>query len=110
LTTGSLRIALAQVNLLVGDVGGNAARLLQWAHEARAAGADLVVFPELTLAGYPPEDLLFHRGFRRQVESALARCIDTKELPAMLVGFPESAEQGIYNALSWIENGKERAR
>lgn len=110
MTNGPLRIALAQVNLLVGDVGGNAARVLQLSGEARAAGADLVVFPELTLAGYPPEDLLFDRGFRRQVETALARCIDTKDLPAMLVGFPEYTEQGIYNALAWVENGKERAR
>ena len=110
MTGESLRIALAQVNLLVGDVGGNAARVLQSAAEARAAGADLVVFPELTLAGYPPEDLLFHRGFRRQVETALARCLESKDTPAMLVGFPEYTEVGIYNAVAWLDGGVERAR
>jgi NAD+ synthase (glutamine-hydrolysing) len=110
LTSESLRIALAQVNLLVGDVGGNAARVLQSSADARAAGADLVVFPELTLAGYPPEDLLFHRGFRRQVDSALTRCIEATDLPAMLVGFPEYTEQGIYNSVAWMEGGAERGR
>src|SRR5207302_2065008 len=69
-----LRIALAQVNLLVGDVQGNAERVISTAR--RATGelrVDLVLFPELTLSGYPPEDLLFHRGFRRQVEAGLTR-------------------------------------
>lgn len=84
--------------------------MLQSAAEAGAADADLVVFPELTLAGYPPEDLLFHRGFRRQIDSALAHCIETTKRPAMLVGFPEYTDQGIYNAVAWIEGGAERAR
>jgi len=105
-----MRIALAQVNLLVGDVGGNSARVLESAAEAGAAGADLVVFPELTLAGYPPEDLLFHRGFRRQIDSALARCIETAQRPAVMVGFPEYTDQHIYNSVAWIEGGSERAR
>src|SRR5258706_12870585 len=70
----SLRIALAQLNLLVGDVQGNATRVIAATQHARSTlGADLVLFPELTLSGYPPEDLLFHRGFRRQIEEGLAR-------------------------------------
>ena len=71
----SLRIALAQLDLLVGDVQGNAARVIESRGRARdELGADLVLFPELTLSGYPPEDLLFHRGFRRQIEAGLERC------------------------------------
>ncbi|MBM4229749.1 MAG: NAD+ synthase, partial [Gammaproteobacteria bacterium] len=65
MTAGSLKIALAQLDLLVGDIDGSAARVLDTAAQLGAAdsgAADLVVFPELTLAGYPPEDLLFHRG------------------------------------------------
>ncbi len=59
----SFKIALAQLNLLVGDVHGNATRVITTTRKARAEfGADLVLFPELTLSGYPPEDLLFHRG------------------------------------------------
>src|SRR6267378_2245493 len=70
----SVRIALAQLNLLVGDVQGNAARVIAATRHAHLTlGADLVLFPELTLSGYPPEDLLFHRGFRRQIEEGLAR-------------------------------------
>ncbi len=66
-------IALAQLDLLVGDVQGNLARVREAALAARQRGADLVVFPELTLSGYPPEDLLFHRGLRIQLEEALAQ-------------------------------------
>ena len=69
----TLRLALAQSDLLVGDIAGNTTRLLALADEARAAGAQLLLTPELAVAGYPPEDLLFHRGFRRQVDAALAR-------------------------------------
>jgi NAD+ synthase (glutamine-hydrolysing) len=70
----SLRIALAQLNLFVGDVGGNAQRVIDTAAEARdRLKADLVLFPELSLSGYPPEDLLFHKGMRRQVAAALER-------------------------------------
>ena len=63
-----MRVALAQLNLLVGDVAGNAARAVAEAHRARDEfGARLVVFPELTLTGYPPEDLLLHAGLRAEV-------------------------------------------
>src|SRR5690242_19029564 len=89
-----LRIALAQVDLLVGDVQGNAARVRETARRARGLGADLVLFPELTLSGYPPEDLLFHRGVRIQLEQALEaleRDVNDAagDLPAVLVGYPE---------------------
>ena len=70
----SLRIALAQIDLLVGDVHGNLERMIAAARRARdELRADLVMFPELTLSGYPPEDLLFHRGLRLQIERALER-------------------------------------
>ena len=105
-----LRIALAQIDLLVGDVDGNATRVADTAARAAAAGAGLVVFPELTLAGYPPEDLLFHRGFRRQVEAALARCVAASARPAMLLGFPEYGPQGIHNSVVLLAEGAERAR
>ena len=89
-----MRIALAQVDLLVGDAEGNADRVLAVAE--RAAGADLILFPELTLAGYPPEDLLFHRGFRHRIEAALAHCASrqasAEAQPALLLGFPSVAD------------------
>jgi NAD+ synthase (glutamine-hydrolysing) len=109
------RIALAQLDLLVGDVRGNAARVRETAQQARSMGADLVVFPELTLSGYPPEDLLFHRGLRIQVELALeglANDVDDplSGLPALLVGYPEYEGTGnspvIYNAARLLVPGR----
>jgi NAD+ synthase (glutamine-hydrolysing) len=102
----SLKIALAQVNLLVGDVQGNATRVIEFAHRARAThAADLVLFPELTLSGYPPEDLLFHRGFRRQVEAGLARLRGEVRDVAVMVGFPEYTSAGIHNSAALIAGG-----
>ena len=59
----TIRLALAQINLTVGDLPGNTARMLDYLQQAREAGADLVAFPELATTGYPPEDLLFKRSF-----------------------------------------------
>jgi NAD+ synthase (glutamine-hydrolysing) len=103
----SLRIALAQLNFLVGDVQGNAARVISTARRAAAEQrADLVLFPELTLSGYPPEDLLFHSGFRRQIEAGLARVrAEITQVPLML-GFPEYTRGGIYNSAALIERGE----
>ena len=94
-----MRIALAQLNFLVGDVQGNAARVIEATRRAVATErADLVLFPELTLSGYPPEDLLFHRGFRRQIEAGLARLKrEVRDVPLVL-GFPEYTSAGIYNS------------
>ncbi|MBU6378118.1 MAG: NAD+ synthase [Gammaproteobacteria bacterium] len=105
-----LRIALAQIDLLVGDVAGNLARVAETAATAQAAGAGLVVFPELTLAGYPPEDLLFHRGFRRQIDAALAQCVAAPGQPPILLGFPEYCGSLIHNSVALIADGAERAR
>ncbi len=103
----SLRIALAQRNFLVGDVQGNAARLIEAARHARdELGAQLVLFPELTLSGYPPEDLLFHRGFRRQIEAGLARvCAEVPDVD-LLFGFPEYTKAGIYNSAAYVSAGQ----
>ncbi|WP_218052099.1 NAD+ synthase [Cellulomonas algicola] len=67
------RIALAQIDTCVGDVDGNAAAVVTWARKAADAGADLVVFPEMTLTGYPIEDLALRASFRRGAEAALER-------------------------------------
>src|SRR4051812_44080480 len=67
------RVALAQIDTRVGDVAGNAQAVLAWAREAADAGADLVVFPEMTLTGYPIEDLALRASFRRAAEEALQR-------------------------------------
>ncbi|HEY6927680.1 MAG TPA: NAD+ synthase [Steroidobacteraceae bacterium] len=102
----SLKIALAQLNLLVGDVHGNATRVIATTRRARAElNADLVVFPELTLSGYPPEDLLFHRGFRRQIELGLDRVRQELLDASVVLGFPEYTRAGIYNSAALISGG-----
>ncbi|MFZ9708658.1 MAG: NAD+ synthase [Steroidobacteraceae bacterium] len=113
----SLQLALAQTNLLVGDVSGNTERLVALAQTAHSRGARLLVTPELALAGYPPEDLLFHRGLRRQLDAAIERLTNTSRDLALLVGLPEYAsamtDHGtprLFNAAWWLESGRVRAR
>lgn len=103
----SLRIALAQLNLFVGDVGGNAQRVIDTAAQARdRLKADLVLFPELSLSGYPPEDLLFHKGMRRQVAAAMERVRSEVSGVAVMVGYPDYTDDAIYNAAALIRDGK----
>jgi NAD+ synthase (glutamine-hydrolysing) len=116
-----LKVALAQVNLLVGDVQGNLARVIAESRLAGEQGADLVVFPELTLSGYPPEDLLFHRGLRAQVDDAVAALASAiaegpKEgaaLPAVIVGYPEyvgsASAPKLYNSAVLLRRDGPRA-
>jgi NAD+ synthase (glutamine-hydrolysing) len=102
----NLRFALAQLDLLVGDVQGNATRVINTARRAQTElAADLVVFPELTLSGYPPEDLLFHRGFRRQVEAGLARVCGEIGDTGVVLGYPEYTGSEIYNSGALIAAG-----
>ncbi|MSQ91618.1 MAG: NAD+ synthase [Gammaproteobacteria bacterium] len=108
--TGSLRIALAQINPTVGDAPGNADRVIAQIAPARALGAGLLVLPELVLSGYPPEDLLFHRGFRRRIDAALERLAAAADGIDLLVGYPEYSSGTIYNTAAWLRSGAIIAR
>jgi NAD+ synthase (glutamine-hydrolysing) len=103
-----MRLALAQMNTVVGDLDGNADRIAARLDEARAAGADLVLFPELAVTGYPPEDLLlrpaFVRAARRAVEELAARSAGI----AALVGAPH-LDADLYNACYVLADGEIRA-
>ena len=101
-----MRIALAQINPTVGDVQGNAERIATRLAEARRAGAHLVATPELALSGYPPEDLLFHRGFRRRIEESLARLSDAARGIDLLIGYPEYSGGVLFNSAAWIRDGR----
>ena len=102
----ALRLALAQLDFLVGDVQGNAARVAVAARKARSElGADLVIFPELTLSGYPPEDLLFHRGFRRQIEEGLESVKHEAGEAGLIVGYPEYDGSNIHNSAALLAGG-----
>ncbi|MFO1375842.1 MAG: NAD+ synthase [Steroidobacteraceae bacterium] len=104
--TERIRIALAQIDLCVGDALGNAGRIVDAADRARAAGAGLVVFPELALSGYPPEDLLFHRGFRRRIDAGLERIRSQVRGIDVLFGYPAYEDGHICNAAAWIRDGR----
>jgi len=103
----TVTVALAQLDLVVGDVKGNTARILESAEKARdELQADLVVFPELSICGYPPEDLLFHTGLRHAVERSLADIRAGVRGIAVLVGFPEYQGEEIYNSCAVIADGE----
>jgi NAD+ synthase (glutamine-hydrolysing) len=102
----SLRIALAQFDFPVGDVAGNAQRIAQRIAEARDVhGADLVLFPELALSGYPPEDLLIRPSFLRDCEAALRGIARDVHGIVAVVGWPQSAGAVTYNAASVLREG-----
>jgi NAD+ synthase (glutamine-hydrolysing) len=103
----SVNIALAQIDLFVGDVAGNSRKILDYATRARDdLQADLIVFPELAVSGYPPEDLLFHSGLQRRVDEALDEICGSVRGIAMLVGFPEYSDGHIYNSCAVFRNGE----
>jgi predicted amidohydrolase len=83
-----MRIGLAQINPAVGDLPGNAARILAAAHDAAAQGADLLVMPELALTGYPPEDLLLRGHFLDDCASRLSDLAAQTPLPLLVVAVP----------------------
>ena len=101
-----MKIALMQINCIVGDMHGNAAKILDFANRAKAAGASLVITPELALCGYPPEDLLFRDDFNHACEQALARLTEQVSGITLLVGHPHLQDGERYNAASILENGK----
>ena len=100
-----MRIALAQINTVVGDIDGNRARVLTRIEEAREAGADLVLFPELALTGYPPEDLLLRPAFLRAAERALAEVAARTHGVAALVGVTH-LERDLFNACAVLADGE----
>ncbi|MGH3033422.1 MAG: NAD+ synthase, partial [Gaiellaceae bacterium] len=103
-----MRLALAQMNTVVGDLEGNRDRILARLEEARAAGADLVLFPELVVTGYPPEDLLLRPGFLRAAARTLEEvAAETKGLAA-LVGFPH-LDRDLFNACAICVDGDVKA-
>src|SRR4051794_41352246 len=102
-----MRLALAQINSVVGDVDGNAAKIVEWLQEARRANADLVLFPELVVTGYPPEDLLLRPGFVRAARSAVEGIARAAHGIAALVGAPQ-LERDLFNACYVLGHGEIR--
>jgi NAD+ synthase (glutamine-hydrolysing) len=103
-----LKIALCQMNPTVGDIAGNEGQIVRWMGDARAAGAQLVLFPELAVTGYPPEDLLLKEHFLADARRSLERIAAQTHGTVALVGFPERAED-VYNACAVLADGSVRA-
>ena len=106
--TDILRIALAQLNPTLGDIEGNANKARIAREQARAMGADLVVFSELFLCGYPPEDLVLKPAFQEACRVACENlAIETADGgPAMLIGLPWTEDALVYNAVALLEGGR----
>ncbi|HYG04836.1 MAG TPA: NAD+ synthase [Stenotrophomonas sp.] len=103
----TLRIALAQFDFPVGAVAGNTDRIIAFIGQARdELGADIVLFPELAISGYPPEDLLLRPGFLADCEKALQRIAAAAQGIVAVVGWPQSAGSVVYNAASVLREGR----
>ena len=102
----NLKIGLAQVNTTVGDFAANCDKIRQMYARAKSANIDLLVFPELCICGYPPEDLLLKKSFlaenKKAVEQIAADCPDI----AIIIGFAETGDKLPYNSLAVLEGGK----
>ena len=103
-----MRLALAQINTVVGDLDGNRERILGRLQEAKEAGADLVLFPELAVTGYPPEDLLLRPGFVRAAKQSLEEIARAARGIAAFVGTPHF-DRDLYNACAICAAGEVKA-
>jgi len=101
-----IRIALAQYDFLVGDIQGNLAKAIGIVDAAKAAGAELVLFPELALTGYPPEDLLLRPGFLESCQVAVDKLRAHVHGIDVLFGHPREQNGLRYNSVSWIRGGR----
>ena len=101
-----MRIVLAQINTTVGDLEGNARRIIECIEEAQRGSADMVVFPELAISGYPPEDLLLKGHFlsdcRHALDIVAGACLET----VAVVGYPEGVDDCVHNAAAVLARGR----
>ena len=105
-TTSALKIAIAQINCVVGDLSGNVAKILIAAEQAKQGGATLLLTPELSLTGYPPEDLLLREDFNEASQAALINLAKKIGSVTAIVGHPHLQDGHCYNAASVLQDGK----
>ncbi len=101
-----MKIAIAQINCIVGDLDGNAAKILDYANRAREMGAKVLVTPELSLTGYPPEDLLLREGFYSACDAALFELTRSVEGITLVVGHPHLDNGKRFNSASVLQSGR----
>ena len=103
-----ISIVLAQLDLAVGDISGNTKLIIDSCEKAKNQhNADLIIFPELSISGYPPEDLLLHSGFKRRINDALNSIKDEVAGISALIGFPDYNDDSIYNACAVFRDKEE---
>ncbi len=105
--SNTVTFALAQSHFLVGDITANAEKMRKLAIEARDQGADVIVFPELALLGYPPQDLLLRPSLSGRVKSALSTLSDVDDI-VMIVGYPHVDHHGTFNSAAILHNGHQK--
>ncbi|NKB34284.1 MAG: NAD+ synthase [Pseudomonadales bacterium] len=99
-----LKLVMAQLNFLVGDIDGNTDRVIESARQAiNEESADLIAFPELTLTSYPPEDLLLRPSLQLRIEKAIKKILDANLDIYLVIGYPLLRDNGLFNALSVIK-------
>ncbi|PYE40837.1 NAD+ synthase [Psychrobacter fozii] len=106
-TQDTVTFALAQSHFLVGDITANAEKMRTLALEAREQGADVIIFPELALLGYPPQDLLLRPSLSGRVKSALSSLSDINDI-VMIVGYPHVDHHGTFNSAAILHNGHQK--
>ena len=102
----SIKIALAQVNFFVGDIEGNAEKIVQHATQACAEKAQLIIFPELALSGYPPEDFLFRLAFQQQLQAVMPALLTASRSIDILFGTPWINQGQLQNIALYLSEGK----
>ena len=101
-----MKLAIAQMNFVVGDIAGNSAKILSAAEQAKQNGATLLLTPELSLTGYPPEDLLLRADFNAASQAALLQLAQKIDGITVIVGHPHAYQGNCYNAASVLQDGK----
>jgi NAD+ synthetase len=101
-----MKLAIAQMNLVVGDIAGNSAKILSAAEQAKQNGATLLLTPELSLTGYPPEDLLLREDFNEASQATLLQLAQKIDDITLIVGHPHVYQGNCYNAASVLQDGK----
>ncbi|MFW9788424.1 MAG: NAD+ synthase [Candidatus Thorarchaeota archaeon] len=102
-----MKVAMAQINPIVGDIKGNLAKIIENLNKSKELNVDIVAFPEMVITGYPPQDLLHERAFIRANHDAIKSIADSTQGIVAIVGFVDSDDEGLlYNAAAVFENGK----
>ncbi len=104
--TEAVQLCLIQDRFLVGDIKANARKIISQSQQAKQAGADIAIFPELALSGYPPEDLLMRQGFIQQIETAINEIVSSTANIMLIFGAPRLHNHQLFNAAMVCNNGK----